>query len=106
MYTNDDGYTPLTTYPSGGGNATNLKLNRFGPPLRWMLYEAMDSGLLVKPFKIGAWKAAEHHPSMTWVWKVLECLPLTRLSYDADPDERTIRWYASLNEYIMVAFSH
>ena len=73
---------------SGGGNTANLELNGFGPPLRWMLYEAMDSGLHVKPFKIGEWKSAEHNPSMTWVWKVLECLPLTRLTYETDTKEK------------------
>lgn len=76
---------------SGGGNAVNLKLVRFGPALRWMLYEAMDSGLLVEPFKVGKWEAAMHTPSMNWFWKLFEAIPFRRLSYSTDVSEHTER---------------
>lgn len=69
-----------------------MELNRFGPPLRWMLYEAMDWGLRVEPFQVGQWAPAEHNPSMTRVWKPLEYLPLTRLTYDADEEDQAKRW--------------
>ena len=57
-----------------------------------MLYEAMDQGLHVKPFKGAQWRPAEHHPSMTWVWRILEWLPIKRLAYDNEDGERCTWW--------------
>ena len=57
-----------------------------------MLYEAMDQGLRVKPFKGAEWRPAEHHPSMTWVWRILEWLPIKRLAYDNEDGERCTWW--------------
>ncbi|KAL0960442.1 hypothetical protein HGRIS_005485 [Hohenbuehelia grisea] len=31
----------------GGGNTENMKLDKFGPALRWMIYEAIDKGLKI-----------------------------------------------------------
>ncbi|KIP01126.1 hypothetical protein PHLGIDRAFT_58387, partial [Phlebiopsis gigantea 11061_1 CR5-6] len=64
----------------GGGNSVNINLELFGPPLRWMLYEALEHGLRVEPYQ-GGWSSPEHHPSMTKVWKVFEAYPWKRLSY-------------------------
>ncbi|KIP02123.1 hypothetical protein PHLGIDRAFT_122743 [Phlebiopsis gigantea 11061_1 CR5-6] len=83
----------------GGGNTENLKSDGFGPPLRWILYEAMDFGLRVKPFKGAKWKPSEHHPSLVGVWKLLEYYPFRRLSYntaDEKDNEDCCRWPPNL----------
>lgn len=87
---------PYSRAISGGGNTENLKSDGFGPPLRWILYEAMDFGLRVKPFKGAKWKPSEHHPSLVGVWKLLEYYPFRRLSYntaDEKDNEDCCRWY-------------
>lgn len=71
---------------SGGGNVDNLDVDRFGPPLRWMLYEAINAGLHSKPFQTAKWADAEHTPSMTGIWKVFEYIPIKRLSYKRTHD--------------------
>lgn len=80
------------TDSSGGGNVYNLELERFGPALRWMLYEAMEFGLQVKPFQVGRWEAAVHNPSMGGFWRVLEYIPIPRLSYNGDRGDETETW--------------
>lgn len=69
---------------SGGGNTENLQMNHSGPPLRWMAYEATSAGLALKKFK-GEWnlrKAIDVHESLDgWFWRLLEHLPIPRLSY-------------------------
>lgn len=65
---------------SGGGSTVNTDLNRFGPALRWMTYEAGSYGLRLKAYK-GEWKDLSPTDSMTFWWMVLEMLPLKRLSY-------------------------
>ena len=74
--------SPLTRH-RGGGNVPNLSLDRFGPALRWMMDEAQLCDLRVEPFE-RAWKGAEHNPSMKGLWKVLEYLPIRRLSYHTE----------------------
>src|SRR5262249_43979292 len=66
---------------SGGGNDEDLELDRFGPALRWMSYEAIHYGLKIedRPFK---WLTTKPTPSMNWWWKLFEYLPFTRLSYE------------------------
>lgn len=77
---------------SGGGNAPNLGLDKFGPALRWMMYQGLALGLRVESFQ-GSWVGPTHVDSMQgWFWKVLEVLPLPRLSYIGD-GEKT--WCAS-----------
>ena len=76
------------TKSSGGGNTDNIKLNHYGPALRWMLYEALQYGVRVE-LSIKGWSAPEHKPSMTWFWRILEVYPFRRLTYkDADSTER------------------
>ncbi|KAL0952458.1 hypothetical protein HGRIS_006726 [Hohenbuehelia grisea] len=64
----------------GGGNVANMDLDKFGPALRWMTYEAIGYGLKTVPY---THKWATMHPieSLTPIWKVVECLPLRHLSY-------------------------
>jgi hypothetical protein len=69
---------------SGGGNIENKWLNNNGPALRWMTTEASKAGLLLTPF---AWrwdeikKAKDVNESLTGLWRMLEILPIKRLSY-------------------------
>jgi hypothetical protein len=65
---------------SGGGNMPNLDLNRFGPALRWMTYEAINSGLRTLPFT-ERWEEPRLNESLAGFWKVLEYVPFGRLSY-------------------------
>ena len=51
-----------------------------------MLYEAMDRGLRVKPFKGAEWRPAQHNPSMNFIWNILEYLPIKRLAYDSNEE--------------------
>ena len=76
----------------GGGNVYNLKLERFGPPLRWMLYEAMEFGLRVKPLQVGKWAGPAHNPSMNRFWKIMEYIPVHRLSYGKGEGDETKAW--------------
>ena len=65
---------------SGGGNAANTTLDKFGPALRWMRYEALVFGLLSTPFQ-GHWSQVEPHDSMSWLYWLLEWVPITHLLY-------------------------
>ncbi|KIJ34082.1 hypothetical protein M422DRAFT_233549, partial [Sphaerobolus stellatus SS14] len=58
----------------------NMKLDHFGPALRWMSYEAVHHGLRIQPHR-GEWESIPPNPSLTFVWKIIEVLPLRRLSY-------------------------
>jgi hypothetical protein len=68
---------------SGGGNIDNIDLDKFGPALRWMTYEAINNGLRVKTVdkQWGEYKSSE---SLTLGWKILEILPLGRLTYEKE----------------------
>ncbi|KAF9254457.1 WD40 repeat-like protein [Marasmius fiardii PR-910] len=69
----------------GGGITYNDALTNNGPALRWMVNEARSAGLLVGPSK-GPWNnniktMGEIHESLTILWRPLEILPFTRLSF-------------------------
>jgi hypothetical protein len=61
----------------------NLALDRFGPALRWMSYEAIVLGLRMKDYQ-GQWQQPEYKSSMTLVWKLFEYVPFKRLSYSTE----------------------
>lgn len=67
-----------------------LELDKFGPPLRWMVYEARSYGLLVESVG-GAWVEPKHNDSMNSGWKLLEVLPIKRLMYGHK--QATKQWY-------------
>jgi hypothetical protein len=60
--------------------------NKFGPSLRWMLYEAVESGLRVDPYPGKEWTQTKPTPSMNLLWRLLEFLPLAHLSYENEED--------------------
>lgn len=71
-------------YCSGGGNVANKDLDRRTAPLRWMVYEALVAGLRMDV--VEGWTKEkepnfEFHESLTWIWWILEFLPLKRLTY-------------------------
>jgi hypothetical protein len=74
---------------SGGGNISNKDLDKFGPALRWMTYEAISNGLKMTPFD-KKWEESEANESLTGVWNALEYLPFRRLSYENQ--ENTTKW--------------
>jgi hypothetical protein len=73
----------------------NLELDRFGPALRWMSYEAIVHGLQMNHFQ-GKWQQPDYKSSMTGVWKLFEYVPFKRLSYNLEQSnpnkEITRRW--------------
>ncbi|PPQ91264.1 hypothetical protein CVT25_006381 [Psilocybe cyanescens] len=73
----------------GGGNVKNLENDQFGPSLRWMTYEALIWGLRMMPFN-QTWAPLKPTSSMSWIWTILENLPISRLSYTS-PDGVTRR---------------
>ena len=77
------------TAHSGGGNEDNIKLMRFGPSFRWMLYEALEKGLRLEPYQ-GGWSPPTHRPSMTPIWLIMELYPWKRLAYIGR--DQTERW--------------
>jgi hypothetical protein len=60
-----------------------------------MSYEAIVNGLLMNHFR-GMWEQPDYKPSMTRVWKLLEYIPIKRLSYSSEKDKQdkeiTQRW--------------
>lgn len=73
----------------GGGNAANTTLDRFGPSLRWMSFEAVLAGLRIENGP-RAWEPIQISKSLTPTWWLIECMPIKRLSYR---DRRsTISW--------------
>ena len=63
-------------------HAGTVALDKFGPPLRWMVYEGQQNGLLVE--SLGGtvtWVPSLYNNSMTGIWKLLEAVPIRRLSY-------------------------
>jgi hypothetical protein len=73
----------------------NIGLDRFGPALRWMSYEAIVHGLRMIHFQ-GRWQRPRYKSSMTLVWKLFEYIPFKRLSYSSQQGkggkEATQRW--------------
>ena len=80
---------------SGGGNVTNMDLDKFGPALRWMTYEAISSGLRMSPFT-KQWEEPKFNESLTGIWKAVEYIPFRRLSYQ-DQESTTHRCAAYLS---------
>ncbi|EIN07512.1 WD40 repeat-like protein [Punctularia strigosozonata HHB-11173 SS5] len=78
----------------GGGNIPNLEADQFGAALRWMTYEATSKGLRVRPFD-GTWQPFRPNPSMSFIWRIVELIPLRRLTYQDRPQgssDDTQRW--------------
>ena len=77
---------------SGGGNMPNLTADLFGPSLRWMLDEAQTSGLKLESIQ-GKWHEIESVPSMTFVWRLFELFPWTRLKYDPESESDATQYW-------------
>ncbi|KAF9555482.1 WD40 repeat-like protein [Agrocybe pediades] len=80
----------------GGVNTRNEGMDLSRPPLRWMIHEAGSFGLLTKPFthELISREYIEIKDSLSGIWKVLEWLPVKRLTYDnmgRNPKEHTRR---------------
>ncbi|EJD37496.1 WD40 repeat-like protein [Auricularia subglabra TFB-10046 SS5] len=83
----------------GGGSTANTSLNKFGPALRWMSWEATLAGLKLVETP-DSWEAIGVSKSMTMVWRIVECLPIKRLSYprheprwqEDGPVEQSFTW--------------
>ena len=76
---------------SGGGNVKNPTLDRTRPPLRWMVFEAESMGLRLNTFErdLETAEYIEVHESLTFIWWLLELLPLKRLSYKSRSERGT-----------------
>ncbi|KAF8511901.1 hypothetical protein BU17DRAFT_96812 [Hysterangium stoloniferum] len=75
----------LTGLRRGGGSVISGDLDRRHPAFLWMSYEAAWAGLRLMYSDV-AWKWDELGPineSLTSVWKLLEYLPIKRLSYES-----------------------
>ncbi|KAI0052943.1 hypothetical protein FA95DRAFT_1601311 [Auriscalpium vulgare] len=59
----------------GGGNVPDI----LGPAMHWMTSEALAHGLRMQP--VSGWQSFPPHPSLGWIWKIIEVLPVRRLSY-------------------------
>ncbi|KAK7025539.1 hypothetical protein VNI00_015892 [Paramarasmius palmivorus] len=67
---------------TGGGSIENKELKNNGPSLRWMTREAAATGLLLTPSSTKWSKTTKDvHESMNALWRILEILPIKRLSY-------------------------
>ncbi|KAI0311851.1 hypothetical protein OF83DRAFT_1287291 [Amylostereum chailletii] len=77
----------------GGGNVENPDMDRARPPLRWMCFEAAAAGLRLHPIQreLKPGEKNEVRESLTWVWWLLELLPLKRLSYERTGTDSTRR---------------
>jgi hypothetical protein len=77
---------------SGGGNQINLNLDVTAVPLQWMAYESVSHGLQIPLSGEIAWSREKLHlkESLTHRWKLLEYLPIKRLTY-RDRDTTTSR---------------
>ncbi|KZV99906.1 WD40 repeat-like protein [Exidia glandulosa HHB12029] len=79
----------------GGGVDDNLDLNKFGPSLRWMTFEATRYGLLLDEVP-RLWEEKKEEEvkkvadSLAWYWRPLEWLPMKRVLYDGSG--KTTRW--------------
>ncbi|KAF7364544.1 hypothetical protein MVEN_00323400 [Mycena venus] len=80
----------------GGGNRKNLDLNLAGVPLLWMENEASSAGLHLDTG--GVWnldQLEDEEPieSLTgFFWHLLEMLPLSRATYNAENPKETKQW--------------
>ena len=57
-----------------------------------MLYEGIEFGLRVEPFRAGKWGKPMHNPSMNWFWRIMEYLPIPRLSYRKETGDKIETW--------------
>lgn len=82
---------------SGGGNVDNPEMSRKMPPLRWMVSEAKNAGLCMTEMRneFLALEEVAINKSLTRHWRVLEILPLKRLTY-RDASDVTRRWCLQL----------
>ncbi|EJD37489.1 WD40 repeat-like protein, partial [Auricularia subglabra TFB-10046 SS5] len=79
----------------GGGSTANASLDKFGPALRWMSWEATLAGLLVE--SPDSWEPMSVSISMTTVWRIVECLPIKRMLYPGQnggnvPNKQHLAW--------------
>ncbi|KAJ7671187.1 hypothetical protein B0H17DRAFT_902216, partial [Mycena rosella] len=81
---------PGTHSDIGGGVDKNLELNLSSVPLLWMENEATSAGLRLKPRKAGEWNISgvqeKPHESLRGFWRLIEYLPLKRLTYKDHKD--------------------
>ncbi|KAF8881402.1 WD40-repeat-containing domain protein [Gymnopilus junonius] len=75
----------------GGGNVENEAMDRGRPPLRWMASEAAEAGLRLEKFdrELSLKEQVEVRESLTFPWRLLEVLPLKRLTFDGDKRGKT-----------------
>lgn len=75
---------------SGGGNKSNKELNNAAIPVIWMGNEARFSGLRLRPSKVQwDWSALSNTKpteSLNIIWKIIEILPIKRLTYTGGQD--------------------
>ncbi|KIJ92060.1 hypothetical protein K443DRAFT_651969, partial [Laccaria amethystina LaAM-08-1] len=81
----------------GGGNLDNHAMDSNTPPLRWMVYEAVNAGLRTALFdrKPKEHKEVEITESLTWSWLFFEICPFKRLTFTRtkkDGQTATTRW--------------
>ncbi|TFY80651.1 hypothetical protein EWM64_g3365 [Hericium alpestre] len=79
----------LTVTRRGGGNVSNMQLNRSQPALRWMSYEAVKAGLFMHSFKgyLALENTPQIHESLKHAWWIFELLvPVRQLSYKGQND--------------------
>uniref|UniRef100_A0A0W0GDD2 Putative WD40 repeat-like protein n=2 Tax=Moniliophthora roreri TaxID=221103 RepID=A0A0W0GDD2_MONRR len=78
----------------GGGNVENKQLKNNGPSLRWMTREAAMTGLLLNPSSTRWSKSTKQmKESLTLLWRVVEILPIKRLTYkDPERTNQVTRW--------------
>ncbi|EJD54254.1 WD40 repeat-like protein [Auricularia subglabra TFB-10046 SS5] len=77
----------------GGGSSINTRLDKFGPSLRWMSFEATTFGLRVAR-KRNQWEAVRPSQSMSPVWRFIEGLPVKRLTYES---QHSVTWRPHLS---------
>ncbi|KZV99935.1 hypothetical protein EXIGLDRAFT_199363 [Exidia glandulosa HHB12029] len=80
----------------GGGSTQNAALNRFGPSLRWMTFEASRCGLLLTD-TLRQWEDSNISESLSGAWNLLEYLPFSRVSFK-QPQENGTVWWPHLGE--------
>ncbi|EJD36615.1 hypothetical protein AURDEDRAFT_174297 [Auricularia subglabra TFB-10046 SS5] len=67
----------------GGGARPNENMRKFGPALRWMSFEARLAGLKISKEPRRWDTELPRTNSLTPFWKLIELLPVKRLTYDS-----------------------
>ncbi|KAJ7887895.1 hypothetical protein B0H14DRAFT_2498126 [Mycena olivaceomarginata] len=86
-YVDGGGSATSTNEAGGGGLKPDIAMNLSSVPLLWMENEAQAAGLRLEPRESGGvWDLNELqiedvHESLTGAWKLMEYLPITRLSF-------------------------